>query len=239
MPYTTSGKCVYKKKRDGSRGEKVGCTDGSVKKYLAALYANVDEKLTKENKTMKISKAKLRQIILEELRNYYDDLDLNDGQPTDDVKLIKKTYRQKALQNHPDRGGDVEKMQKINVAGQTLLDPAEKAKHDAELYRHAIEFKKQKPEANFDARYGLNLSDESLKKLADMAGISEPPADNIDFANLQHKIRQGIYNRFMDVMKQGNYESAMSFKNIYDQVNNIRDGDFKALERYYDFAKFA
>ncbi len=37
MPYTTSGKCVYKK----DTGEKVGCTDGSVKKYLAALHANV------------------------------------------------------------------------------------------------------------------------------------------------------------------------------------------------------
>ena len=55
MPYTTSGKCVYKKKRDGSRGEKVGCTDGSVKKYLKALYANVDEKLTKEEQEMKLT----------------------------------------------------------------------------------------------------------------------------------------------------------------------------------------
>lgn len=35
--------CVYKKKKDGSYGEKVGCTDGTkkaLKKYLAALHAN-------------------------------------------------------------------------------------------------------------------------------------------------------------------------------------------------------
>jgi hypothetical protein len=43
MPYVVDGKCVYKKKSDGSRGEKVGCTDGSVKDYLAALHTNVDE----------------------------------------------------------------------------------------------------------------------------------------------------------------------------------------------------
>lgn len=40
MPYTVDGKCVYKKHEDGSRGEKVGCTKGAVKDYLAALYAS-------------------------------------------------------------------------------------------------------------------------------------------------------------------------------------------------------
>ena len=44
MPYKAKGKCVYKKNKDGSLGEKVGCTDGPVKKYLAALYASEDER---------------------------------------------------------------------------------------------------------------------------------------------------------------------------------------------------
>lgn len=39
MPYTAKGKCVYKK----DTGEKVGCTNGSMKKYLAALHANVPD----------------------------------------------------------------------------------------------------------------------------------------------------------------------------------------------------
>lgn len=39
MPYVTRGKTVYKK----STGEKVGTTKGSVKKYLAALYANAEK----------------------------------------------------------------------------------------------------------------------------------------------------------------------------------------------------
>lgn len=39
MPYTVKGRCVYKKE-DNS---KVGCTNGSVNKYLAALHANANE----------------------------------------------------------------------------------------------------------------------------------------------------------------------------------------------------
>lgn len=49
MPYTTKGKCVYKKNEDGTHGKKVGCTKGSVKKYLAALHANVSESKTKKD----------------------------------------------------------------------------------------------------------------------------------------------------------------------------------------------
>ena len=39
MPYKVKGKCVYKK----DTGKKVGCTDGPIKDYLAALHANADE----------------------------------------------------------------------------------------------------------------------------------------------------------------------------------------------------
>lgn len=46
MPYTVKGKCVYKKE-DGS---KVGCTKGSVEKYLGALHANANESITEDNK---------------------------------------------------------------------------------------------------------------------------------------------------------------------------------------------
>ncbi len=43
MPYTAVGKCVYKKTEDGKRGEKVGCTKGAVKDYLAALSRAANE----------------------------------------------------------------------------------------------------------------------------------------------------------------------------------------------------
>ena len=40
MPYSVDkkSKCVFHKNPDGSRGKKVGCTKGSLKKYLSALY---------------------------------------------------------------------------------------------------------------------------------------------------------------------------------------------------------
>lgn len=41
MPYKRVGKCVYKKKRDGSKGKKVGCSANvkKAKKYLKKLYS--------------------------------------------------------------------------------------------------------------------------------------------------------------------------------------------------------
>ena len=67
VPYKVKGKCVYKK----DTGEKVGCTRGSVKKYLAALHANVDETneedLIESKHIMKINKKRLVEIIKEEV----------------------------------------------------------------------------------------------------------------------------------------------------------------------------
>lgn len=39
MPYEIKGQCIYKKKT----GEKVGCTEGDVHKYMAAMEANVKD----------------------------------------------------------------------------------------------------------------------------------------------------------------------------------------------------
>lgn len=60
MPYVVdkSSKCVYKKKSDGSKGEKVGCTKGDLQKYVAALHANVDER---KKTVMEIRQAFLKE----------------------------------------------------------------------------------------------------------------------------------------------------------------------------------
>ena len=55
MPYTSVGKCVYKKTQDGKRGEKVGCTKGAIKDYLAALYASDKNEAVKAAKEIKES----------------------------------------------------------------------------------------------------------------------------------------------------------------------------------------
>ena len=62
MPYTVKGKCVYRKNADGSQGKKVGCTEGDVNDYLAALHARADESAVVE-----ITRRQLRGIIKEEL----------------------------------------------------------------------------------------------------------------------------------------------------------------------------
>ena len=59
MPYKVKGKCVYKK----DSGKKVGCTKGSVKKYLAALHMHADESLERES--IKLTKQDLVEIIKE------------------------------------------------------------------------------------------------------------------------------------------------------------------------------
>jgi hypothetical protein len=52
-------KCVYKK-RGKKLGKKVGCTSGDVKKYLAALYINVNE-------------AMIKRVIREEVKKVLDE----------------------------------------------------------------------------------------------------------------------------------------------------------------------
>jgi hypothetical protein len=50
MPYSIDqkNKCVYKKKSDGTRGEKVGCTKGSLKDYVVALQIHAEGKIMKK-----------------------------------------------------------------------------------------------------------------------------------------------------------------------------------------------
>jgi len=55
MPYSIDhkNKCVYKKKSDGTRGEKVGCTKGSLKSYIAALQIHAESKQYNTKKLVK------------------------------------------------------------------------------------------------------------------------------------------------------------------------------------------
>jgi len=60
--------------------------------------------------------------------NLYAALGLDSGASAED---IKKAYRKAALVNHPDRGGDKEAFQRVQIANEILSDPAKKAQYDA------------------------------------------------------------------------------------------------------------
>lgn len=59
--------------------------------------------------------------------DYYDILGVSKSSSADE---IKKAYRKKAHQYHPDKGGDKEQFQKINEAYQTLSDPQKRSQYD-------------------------------------------------------------------------------------------------------------
>ena len=56
-------------------------------------------------------------------KDYYSILDISRNATESE---IKKAFRKKALQEHPDKGGDVEKFKEINKAYSVLSDPKKK-----------------------------------------------------------------------------------------------------------------
>ncbi|WP_339045367.1 J domain-containing protein [Candidatus Mesenet endosymbiont of Agriotes lineatus] len=63
------------------------------------------------------------------MHNLYQILGVNKNVPT---YAIKKAYRDKALYEHPDKGGSAQKMALLTTAYQTLSDPIERKKFDQE-----------------------------------------------------------------------------------------------------------
>ena len=67
MPYKIVGKCIYNK----DTGKKMGCTKGSVKRYLAALHANVtnEQKIQIKSKLKEVLRRSLKETLLSETAN--------------------------------------------------------------------------------------------------------------------------------------------------------------------------
>jgi len=59
--------------------------------------------------------------------DYYSILGVGQNASPDE---IKKAYRKLAMQHHPDRGGDTQKLAKINEAYSTLKDPSKRTQYD-------------------------------------------------------------------------------------------------------------
>ena len=61
------------------------------------------------------------------MKNYYDILNLNKNCTQED---IKKKYKILAMKNHPDKGGDENKVKDISEAYQVLIDPIKRQNYD-------------------------------------------------------------------------------------------------------------
>ena len=57
----------------------------------------------------------------------YKELEIPNGSNSD---VIRKAYRKLALKHHPDKGGEVEKFQKLQNAYEILSDPDQKEIYD-------------------------------------------------------------------------------------------------------------
>lgn len=60
--------------------------------------------------------------------------------PNSTAADAKRAYRKKASKAHPDRGGEVADMQKLNKALAIVSDPARRAKYDANPALSAVDF---------------------------------------------------------------------------------------------------
>lgn len=61
------------------------------------------------------------------MSNYYDLLGINKNSSQEE---IKKAYRKKALEHHPDKGGDADRFREISEAYEVLSDPSKKDMYD-------------------------------------------------------------------------------------------------------------
>ena len=72
------------------------------------------------------------------MSNYYDILGIDKNASQDD---IKKAYRKKALDHHPDRGGDEVKFKEAAEAYEILSDADKKAKSAADKHAKDVYLK--------------------------------------------------------------------------------------------------
>ena len=76
---------------------------------------------------------------------------------------IKASYRKKAQENHPDKGGNVDDFQRIQAAYDILGDPEKRAKYDAgDIAQEGLALMPQKEHQSSIAHCGVRI-EETIK----------------------------------------------------------------------------
>ena len=128
--------------------------------------------------------------------NHYETLDVPTTAGQDD---IKQAYRKVASAEHPDRGGDAEKMKDANRAYDVLSDPASRERYDA-----------GKPED------GLTLAARAEQELAVFFSrfIDEP-------GNIVELVRSDVHESFMQMIKH-NRQAEARIKKLQARRDKVR-----------------
>lgn len=88
MPYKIKGKCVFRK----DTSKKVGCTKGSVKKYLGALHTNVKESRFDKYIKMVLENTKAKYNYWKNCKEFEDGNVVQEIVQQDDLEYGEDTY---------------------------------------------------------------------------------------------------------------------------------------------------
>lgn len=119
--------------------------------------------------------------------SHYDTLDIA---PNADEATIKRAYRRKSSEHHPDRGGDTTQMAAINRAYETLSDPDKRKRYDVtgeDQIQHPAE------------RQAMELVMQTIMRLVDQHSESQ---DVIAFANRDLKANQSQFKQQQSIWRQ-------------------------------------
>lgn len=107
-------------------------------------------------------------------------------------KTLQKAFRKRAMEHHPDRGGDPQKFQEVQRAYQVLSDPARRARYDA-----TGQVDERAPDNRQAAEMGL-LAAILRSALAAVLKASQ----RVEAHDLVALVRQGLANRRQELRQR-------------------------------------